>query len=412
MYQLLSGLRVVEGASFIAGPLCGLHLLQMGAEVIRFDMIGGGPDFGRWPRAPGNGPSLYWEGLNKGKKSVAIDLSRPAGRELAVAIATAPGEQGGLFITNYPVTGFLAHDRLAARRPDMITVRVMGWADGRSAVDYTVNSALGVPLMTGPESLGAEPVNHVLPAWDIAAGTYAAFALLAALRQRGLSGGGAEVLVPLGDIAMATMGHLGQIAEVAISGHDRPRMGNDLFGAFGRDFATRDGRRIMVVALTRRQWTDLVDSLGLGEAVRRLEVELGVDLAADEGVRFEHRHRLNPLVAAAVSRRSLDELVAAFAGTGVCWGPYNRLSDAIDDPQLISADNPLFASVAHVSGYSYPTPGAAATIPGARRDLPGRAPLLGEHTDEVLASLLALPDHEIARLHDAGVVAGPADRNA
>ena len=102
MYGLLKGLTVIEGAAFIAGPSCGLHFAQMGASVIRFDQIGGGPDAGRWPLAP-NGASLYWEGLNKGKKSVAIDLSSAEGRELAVALASAPGENAGLFLTNYPV---------------------------------------------------------------------------------------------------------------------------------------------------------------------------------------------------------------------------------------------------------------------------------------------------------------------
>ena len=90
MYDLLKGLRVVEGSAFVAGPTCGLHLAQMGAEVIRFDNIGGGPDFRRWPLAE-NGASLYWEGLNKAKKSVALDLTRPEGREIAQALATAPG---------------------------------------------------------------------------------------------------------------------------------------------------------------------------------------------------------------------------------------------------------------------------------------------------------------------------------
>ena len=91
MYDLLKALRIVEASSFIAGPTCGLHLAQMGAEVIRLDPIGGGPDRRRWQRTP-DGSSLFWLGLNKGKKSVVIDLSRPEGRELAQGIATAPGE--------------------------------------------------------------------------------------------------------------------------------------------------------------------------------------------------------------------------------------------------------------------------------------------------------------------------------
>src|SRR5579859_5240913 len=121
MYDLLKGLRVVEGSAFVAAPTCGLYLAQMGAEVIRFDTIGGGPDAKRWPVAE-NGASLYWEGLNKGKKSIALNLSSPEGRELAAAIATAGGDNAGLFVTNYPVEGFLSHERLAARRADLITV--------------------------------------------------------------------------------------------------------------------------------------------------------------------------------------------------------------------------------------------------------------------------------------------------
>ena len=90
MYQLLSDLSIVEVSSFVASPTAGLYCAQMGAEVIRIDAIGGGPDFRRWPLSPG-GDSLYWEGLNKGKKSIAIDLSSGEGRELAVALATAWG---------------------------------------------------------------------------------------------------------------------------------------------------------------------------------------------------------------------------------------------------------------------------------------------------------------------------------
>ena len=165
MYPLLHGMTVVEGSAFIAAPSCTLHLQQMGATAIRFDPLGGGPDSRRWPLAA-DGSSLYWEGLNKGKKSIALNLQAPEGRELAQRIATAGH---GLFVTNFPERSFLAYDRLAALRADLICLRVMGWADGALAVDYTINAAVGVPLMTGPADDPA-PVNHVLPAWDLMAG--------------------------------------------------------------------------------------------------------------------------------------------------------------------------------------------------------------------------------------------------
>lgn len=404
MYDLLQGMRVVEGASFIAAPLCGLTFAQLGAEVIRFDQIGGGLDFGRWPLAP-NGRSLYWEGLNKGKKSVAIDLARPQGRELAIALITAPGRAGGLFVTNYPMTGFLAHDKLAARRADLITLRVTGSSDGTSALDYTVNSAAGYPMMTGPQ--GHEgPVNQVLPAWDISCGLTAAVTLLAAERRRQQDGQGREIRLALSDVAFATLGNIGQIGEVSVSGRDRPRIGNALFGAFGRDFVTGDGLRVMICAITRKQWTGLLEALGIESAVAALSRELGVDFSADEGSRFIHRARLFPMVEQAMAALGRDACVERFERCGVCWGPYRTVSEALAQDRRLSEDNPMFTMADHPSGHRYLTPGYPAAIGGMQRLRPAVAPRLGQHTDEVLAEVVGLSSAQIGALHDQGLVAG------
>ncbi|MEN9392711.1 MAG: hypothetical protein RLZZ104_1054, partial [Pseudomonadota bacterium] len=242
MYNLLSGLSVIEASSFVASPSAGLYLAQMGAEVIRVDQIGGGPDFRRWPVTQAN-DSLYWENLNRAKKSVALDLGSGEGRELLAELVRVTGQ----FVTNFPAEGFLSHAKLAEGRTDLVTVRVMGWADGSPALDYTVNNAVGYPMMTGA---GPEPVNHVLPAWDLLTGAYAAFAMLAAIRQRDTSGEGCEVRIPLSDVAIGTVANLGGLAEVLHSGANRPRLGNAVYGLFGRDFVTRDGVRTMIVVVT------------------------------------------------------------------------------------------------------------------------------------------------------------------
>jgi len=402
MFGLLKGLRIVEGASFIAGPSCGLHLAQMGAQVIRFEQIGGGPDFHRWPLGP-QGSSLYWEGLNKGKKSVAIDLNSSEGRELALALATAPGKDAGLFITNFPLRGFLSYEHLQALRPDLICLRIMGWADGTPAVDYTINSAVGVPMMTGhPDD--DRPVNNVLPAWDLLAGAYGAFALLGAERERRLSGAGRHLQLALADMAAATLGHLGQVAEVTQSG-DRGRFGNELFGAFGRDFVTRDAHRIMVVAITARQWSGLVSACALQEQVAALERELQVSFA-DEGQRFLHRRRLFPLFEAAFNTLNLPELTQAFIANGVCWSNYQTLERAVSSDRALFIDNPLFSLQTPPSGLQYLVAGAAVRIPGEVREPAGIAPRLGQHTDEILSEVLGLSGGEIGNLHDRAVIAG------
>lgn len=404
MYDLLAGMRVVEAAAFVAGPSCALHLAQFGAEVIRIDPIGGGPDFHRWPISPDNGSSLYWEGLNKSKKSVALDLSRPEGRDLAARIITAPGNESGLFVTNYPVDGFLGYDLLAARRSDLICVRIMGWPDGRAAVDYTVNASVGLPEMTGPAD-SRQPVNHVLPAWDLLAGAYAAFALVSAERARRADHRGREIRVPLSDIAIASLGHLGQIGEVQITGRNRERVGNELYGAFGRDFLTRDGKRLMVVAITARQWTGLVAALQLEEKVGALETELKVRFAENEGARFQHRDRLMPLLEDTIARVDAAPLTAAFQARSVCWGPYQSLHEAVHNDSYFSSANPILSETEHPSGHRYLAAGSAATIPRDVRRPPLAAPTLGRDTESVLSDLLGLSAAEIAALQDVGLVA-------
>lgn len=404
MAPILQGLRVVECASFIAAPSCALHLQQLGADVIRIDPIGGGMDFKRWP-VSSDGRSLYWEGLQKGKRSVAIDLARPEGRQLAIDLITAPGPDAGVFVTNYPQKSFLSHAALSQQRADLITVRVLGWRDGSPAVDYTVNASLGVPFMTGGDANGSDPVNHVLPAWDLVTGAYAAFSVLAAERHRTRTGQGQEVTIPLSDVALAAMGHMGQVAEVLASG-DRPRYGNALFGAFGRDFATADGERVMVVAITGRQWTGLLDALGLQQAAAQLQASLGVDFVADEGQRFLHREKLHPLFEQAIGALPLADVRSRFEAKGVLWSTYQTLRTALErDPRLAPAA-PLFSMLDHPSGLRYPAPGAAATFHGAQRQPVTRAGRLGEHTDQVLAEVLSLSSARIGELHDAGVIAG------
>lgn len=411
MYRILTGMRVVEAASFVAAPSCGMQLAQLGAEVIRLDQIGGSPDRGRWPLTAA-GASLFWEGLNKGKKSVAIDLSKPRGRELAAAIVAAPGGNGGLFVTNFPVNGFLAHDALAALRPDLITVRITGHGDGRPAVDYTVNPMFGLPDMTGPEELGDGPVNHVLPAWDLLTGMQAAVALLAAERRRRETGRGQEVRIALADMAMATLGHLGQIGEVQATGAARPRYGNALFGAFGRDFVTGDGQRVMLVGLTRGQWKALVSALELQADIAALEARVGASFDADEGLRFRYRDALFRVFEAAVGHLPLAALAERLDRAGACWSRYGTLPQALAENPEFSPANPVFSMLAHPSGETYLTPGHVAAFGGEERLAPTAAPLPGGDTEQVLADLLGLSSAEIARLHDAQVVASASPNRA
>jgi 2-methylfumaryl-CoA isomerase len=406
MNRLLEDLRIVEISAFVAAPLGGMTMAQFGAEVIRIDPIGGAIDYRRWPITD-SGASLYWAGLNKAKRSVALALDKPEGRQLARAIAAAPGAGSGIVLTNLPPLAGLDYASLKATRDDVILLRLIGNRDGSAAVDYTVNAASGFPLVTGHSGGGGgAPVNHVLPAWDIAAGLYLATALLAAERHRGRTGEGQEVVAALSDVMLATVGHLGYIGDVHINGRARPAIGNDLYGSFGRDFATADGRRVMIIALTPRQWRALGRATGLADKLALVGAMMEVDLETETG-RYEARDAIAALLARWCAGKSLDEIAAAFAGSGVLWGPFQDFVGLVENDPRCSAANPLFAEIEQPGIGRYPMPGLPLDFAASPRRPTLPAPHLGEHTDLVLSEVLGLSEGEIAQLHAAGIAAGP-----
>ena len=405
MSGILDGMRVIEGSAFVAAPLGGMTLAQMGADVIRFDPLGGGLDYTRWPITD-EGKSLFWAGLNKGKRSFAADLRSPAGRELLTELICAPGEDAGLFLTNFPESGWLSYERLTEHRPDLIMVVITGNADGSSAVDYTVNPASGFPMATGPRNV-SYPMNHLLPAWDAVTGTLATTALLAAERHRRRTGEGQLIKIALSDVAFAMVGNLGKIAEVQINHNNRIKDGNFLYGAFGRDFLAKDDRRVMILALTLRQWKSLVEATDLQEAAAAIEKMLGVDLTK-EGGRFAARDLIGAALKPWVRARTVAEIREAFDAKGVAWGLYQTFTQLVEEDSRCSPENPMFELVEQPGIGSYLMPGSPVQFGAVERLPVTPAPRLGEHTDAVLAEVLGRSPEEIARLHEAGLVGGPS----
>ena len=406
MQGILSGLRVVEGSAFVAAPLGGMTLAQLGADVIRFDRIGGGLDHGRWPLTPDGKHSHFWAGLNKGKRSIVVEFRHPRGQELLTQLICAPGDNAGLFSTNFPTRGWLSYEALQAERADLVMVNLTGQRDGSSVVDYTLNPQVGLPWMTGPTT-SPEVVNHVFPVWDFISGQMIALGMLAAERHRRLTGEGQLVRLALKDVALAMIGHFGMIAEVMINDSDRPRQGNYLYGAFGRDFETLDGKRLMVVGLTDLQWRSLVKATGVQAGVDALAARLGLDLN-DEGNRYRARQQIAALLEPWFFARTLAEAARILDAHRVAWGPYRTVRQAIAEDPDCSTDNPMFSLTEQPGVGPYLMPGSPLDFTRADRLPAVPAPRLGQHTDEILLDILGLSEGEVGRLHDAGIVAGPA----
>ncbi len=362
---LLEGMRVVEVSAFVAAPLGGAQLARMGAEVIRIDPLGGQVDAQRWPLHQGR--SLYWAGLNRGKRSVVLDLRQERGLELAARLAS----EAGNLLTNLGPRDPLAHSALCRRNPHQVTVQIVGHRAGGAAVDYTVNAMTGFPWITGPAD-AAVPVNHVLPAWDVATGYLAAASLLAADRARSRGGGGRLVTLSLADVALQIADHLGLVDEARLVEEPRGRYGNQVYGSFGVDLRSADGRWSMVLALTPRQWRSLVEATGI--SVEDLEGDLRL-----EGVRWRHRDALTRRLQEWAGALPFAEVAARLDRAACLWGPFRTFKELVRDDARVEAL-------------------VAARAPD---------PVLGQDTDAVLSEL----GEDLEGLRAAGVIAAlPAVR--
>jgi 2-methylfumaryl-CoA isomerase len=403
MSGILSGLRVIEGSAFIAAPMAGMTLAQLGADVIRFDDLKGGLDSDRWPVTK-DGASLYWAGLNKGKRSIAVDLRNPKARELLTALITAPGENTGIFSTNMPARGWLSYEELSKKRADLIALNIVGDRHGAANVDYTVNSITGFPLVSGP--VGHEgPVNNVLPAWDIATAYAAAMAILAAERHRRLTGKGQRIVLPLQDMALAAVSAAGYIGEAVVNQVDRPRFGNEIFGTFGRDFRTRDGRYVMICIFSDRHLEALAKAGGFAEAFAAIEKKKGVDLKL-EADRWNARAELAAVIEPWVAAHSAADVGAALQKAGALSAPYKTFRELSTDKDAV-LDNPMFTVLDQPGIGRYPVAASPVQFDAVPREKPAPAPTLGQHTDEILSGILGLSSAEIGKLHDEKVVGGP-----
>jgi 2-methylfumaryl-CoA isomerase len=395
----LAGVRVVEISSFVAVPLAGMTLSQLGSEVIRVDPLGGAADYRRWPLASG-GASIYWAGLNKGKRSVAVDMRRPEGQHLVQRLVAESGPDGGILITNVVGRSWQSYETLAALRPDLIHLEVTGRANGRTGVDYTVNAGVGFPWVTGePDRRG--PVNHVLPAWDVTCGLYAALAVTAALRHRESTGEGSRIRLPLEDVALATAGNLSFLTEPMVNQTQRQRLGNAIYGQYGQNFMSRDGVSFMVVALTGRHLRDLAEITETTTAVESLSVAIGADFS-DEGDRYRHRDALSHLFATWFGEHTADEISAGLSATSVLWDRYQTFAETATDPRV--TENPLFSPLTQPGIGNYLAPSLPMSIDGAHSPAMA-APALGDDTAAVLEDRLGMAPKTVQALRQNGVVA-------
>ncbi|MCH8551136.1 MAG: CoA transferase [Natronospirillum sp.] len=406
----LNGLRVLDLSRILAGPWATQWLADMGAEVIKVERPGRGDDTRGWgpPWHEASGEAAYFLSANRGKQSVAIDITAPEGQQLVRELV----QQCDVLVENFKQGGLkkygLDYDSLQQIKPDLIYCSITGFGQTgpyahRAGYDFLVQGMGGLMSLTGqPDNEpGGGPVKVGVALTDIFAGMYAANAVLAAVVQRDRTGEGSWIDISLLDVQVAVLAN--QAQNYLTSGDVPQRMGNAHPNIVPyQAFATQDGHMILTV--------------GNDDQFRRLcEALSEPELAQDErfvtnASRVAHRRELIPLLEPLFLQASTDHWVQLLEGAGVPCGPINTIDRVFADPQvehrelLIERHRAPADPSAYGDGHGVRMVGNPVKLNGQAMNAETAPPMLGADTTTVLQQLLDKSEQELSSLRAAGII--------
>jgi len=393
----LDGVRVVEFVHMVMGPTCGLVLADLGAEVIKVEPLEG--DHTRKLTASGAG---FFPTYNRNKKSLAVDLKSPAGREIVLKLIKSADVVSENFRPGAMDKLGFGYDAVKTIKPDIIYCSHKGFLPGpyehRTALDEVVQMMSGLAYMTGPVG---KPLRAGAPVNDMMGGMFGAIAILGALIQRGISGRGMEVQSALFENNVFLVGQ--HMLQYAITGQPAAPMPARISPwAIYDVFTVKDGEQIFLAAVSDAQWVTFCDALGFD------------DLKADQALKLNNdRVHARPTLLLELGRRLKDfsaaELSRRFEAAGLPFAPIMKPEQLLDDPHLVATGG--LADITLTDGARAGAPVKATLFPftldGQRPGVRLNPPKRGEHTREVLAAIGIAP-REIDALIEARAVACPA----
>jgi crotonobetainyl-CoA:carnitine CoA-transferase CaiB-like acyl-CoA transferase len=403
----LSGIKVLDLSRILAGPWATQALADFGAEVIKIERPEGGDDTRSWgppylhsPDGRETTEAAYFLSTNRGKQSVAIDFSRPEGRDIVRRLA----ERADIFVENFKVGGLarmgLAYPDLAALNPRLIYCSISafgqtGPAAAAPGYDAMIQGMGGLMSVTGlpDDEPGGGPQKTGIAVSDLMAGMYALAAILGALYERERSGLGQFIDVALLDSQVAWLANQG--LNFLATGRAPVRHGNAHPNIVPyQSFVTADGYLMLAVG-NDRQFAKFCEVAACSELP-------GDPRFATNAARVAHRTTLVPLLEAVIRKRTTRAWLESLAGGGVPCGPINDIAQVFDEPQV--RHRAMRIDLPHPSAGT--APGIRNPVLYSRTALEYRAPppLLGQHTDVVLTAHLGLGGEDLARLRSAGII--------
>ena len=397
----LAGLRVVEFTHMVMGPTCGMILADLGAEVVKIEPLAG--DNTR--RLLGSGAGFFGV-FNRNKKSLAVDVKQPRGREIVLRLLA----DADVFSENFKAGTMAAlgldPDSLARLNPRLICVSHKGFLPGpyeqRTALDEVVQMMGGLAYMTGP---AGRPLRAGTSVNDIMGGMFGAIGVLAALAQRGRTGRGQAVQSALFENNVLLVAQ--HMMQFAVTGQPAAPMPSRISAWAVYDvFDVRDGEQIFLAAVSDTQWALMCDAFGFADLKQDPRL-------ASNNARVQAREWMLPLLRQRFAAFGAAELAQRFERAGLPYAPITRPQDLFDDPHLAATGGLAPVTLpADASGAGRRIETRTALLPltlqGRRLGVRSGPPSLGEHTRDLLRGL-GYGDDEIEQLRQARVIATPQE---
>lgn len=393
---VLTDIRVLDLSRFLAGPLCGMLLADMGAEVIRIEPPGGGVDR-TWAILGPDGETLTFKILGRNKKCVTLNLSSKKGK----AILSDLVRKSDVVLHNFPLgtTLFaeLSYDKLKELNSSIIVSVLSGYGlEGPDAeeicFDFVTQARSGAMTLNGFP--GDPPLKTTIPYVDASTGIANALGVILALYHREKTGEGQLVGTALFDMASYLTQHVGALLYYKVYGELRCQVGNCGFGSYMSCVKAKDGW-VMFVTASNDIWKRFLKAIGKEELNddQRFSNDMGRSL---NGV------LIDPIIQEWASERTTDEIMKILQGARVACALANTVDKLLTDPQSIASG--MVVHVDYPGLGEIPIPG----IPVKLSKTPGRirslAPKLGEHNDEVYCGLLGLKPGELDQLRKEGII--------